>query len=115
MVPRIEPSVVIGPPRRVGPALSGGVADRIGFRPALLLAYLVQAAAVAAPIVASGPLALAVSSFVVGAFTPGITTLVLGRLRELVPLDPLRQRAAWGWTVSGLSLRGVGAGRARAA
>jgi predicted MFS family arabinose efflux permease len=88
--------VAFGLGAMVGPVLSGGVADRIGFRPALLLAYLVQAASVAVPIVASGPVALGLSSFVVGAFTPGITTLVLGRLRELVPLDPLRQRAAWG-------------------
>jgi predicted MFS family arabinose efflux permease len=88
--------VLFGLGAMIGPVFSGSIADRIGFRPALLLAYLVQAAAVAVPVVTSDPVLLALSSVVVGAFTPGITTLVLGRLRELVPADAHRQRTAWG-------------------
>jgi hypothetical protein len=59
------------------------------------LAYLVQAVSVASITVAQGPVALALSSLLIGAFTPGVTTLVLGRLRELVGPDVGAQQAAW--------------------
>src|SRR6476660_4544040 len=68
----------------VGPLLSGHLADRIGFGPALRLAYLIQAVAVALPAFSAGSLSLIISSVVVGAFTPGIVPLVLGRVHELL-------------------------------
>lgn len=79
-----------------GPVLAGLVADRVGFRVTLGLAFLVQAAAVSIVAVDASPVALAVSSLVIGAFVPGIVPLVLGRLHELIPRDAARQKAAWG-------------------
>jgi predicted MFS family arabinose efflux permease len=88
--------VVFGLGAMVGPVLAGHLADRVGFGPALRLAYLIQAAAVAIPIFNLGAPWLIASSFVVGAFTPGIVPLVLGRLQELLRHRPSAQRAAWG-------------------
>ncbi len=87
-----------------GPVLAGLLADRIGFGPALRLALMIQAAAVALPIVTANALGLALSSLVVGAAVPGIVPLVLGRVLELVPDDAERQRAAWSVTTMAFAL-----------
>ena len=68
-----------------GPMLAGLAADRIGFRATLRLAFLLQAGAVALVVLTDRPLALLVSSAVVGAFVPGVVPLTLGRVHELVP------------------------------
>src|SRR6185503_12376361 len=88
----------------VGPVLAGALADRVGFGPALRLALVLQAAAVALPILTAAPLWLAVSSLVIGAAVPGIVPLVLGRVHELVPGDPEGQRAAWSVTTLAFAL-----------
>lgn len=80
----------------VGPLLSGHLADRTGFGPALRLAYLVQAVCVLLAVSGLGAPALIVSSLVVGAFAPGIVTLVLGRIHELLAHHPAAQKGAWG-------------------
>ena len=77
------------------PAAAGAAGDRVGFGPALRLSLLVQAAAVGVLALTADPAALAMSSFVVGAFVPGCSTLVLGRVRELLADDPVAQTAAW--------------------
>jgi len=87
--------VVFGVGALLGPAAAGAVGDRVGFGPALRLSLLVQAAAVAVLALTATPAALAVSSFVIGAFVPGCSTLVLGRVRELLPDDAAAQTAAW--------------------
>jgi predicted MFS family arabinose efflux permease len=87
-----------------GPVLAGLLADRVGFGPALRLALVIQAVAVALPIVTVDALGLAVSSLVVGAAVPGIVPLVLGRVQELVPDDAERQRAAWSVTTMAFAL-----------
>jgi predicted MFS family arabinose efflux permease len=79
----------------VGPLLSGHLADRAGFAPALRLAFLIEAFAVALPAFSSGPVSLIVSTVVVGAFTPGIVPLVLGRVHELLRHHPAAQKGAW--------------------
>jgi predicted MFS family arabinose efflux permease len=79
----------------VGPVLSGHLADRAGFGPALRLALLVQSVAVVLPVLGIGTAGLIVSSLVVGAFTPGIVPLVLGRVHELLPHDAVAQQASW--------------------
>jgi predicted MFS family arabinose efflux permease len=79
----------------VGPVITGHVADKAGFGPTLRLAYLIEAAAVALPVLYPGPAGLIVSSLVVGAFTPGIVPLVLGRVHELLPHDAGARAAAW--------------------
>ncbi|MGA9334149.1 MAG: YbfB/YjiJ family MFS transporter [Rudaea sp.] len=79
-----------------GPLLTGHLADRTGFGPALRLALFIEAAAVALPALGLGTSWLMISSVVVGAFTPGIVPLVLGRIHELLLHHPAEQKAAWG-------------------
>ena len=87
--------VLFGIGAMAGPVLAGQVADRIGFRSTLRLAFLLQAAGVGWPAVSDATAGLIVSSLIVGAFVPGIVPLVLGRVRELAPPDRGRQQAAW--------------------
>jgi predicted MFS family arabinose efflux permease len=80
----------------VGPLAAGHLADRSGFRPALRVAYLMQAVAVAIPAAGVfGQAGLMVSALVVGAFTPGIVPLVLGRVNELLAHHPSAVKDAW--------------------
>lgn len=88
--------VAFGLSATVGPLLSGHVADRIGFKSALQLAYALQIFAIAllACGVTSWPWLL-LSSVIIGAFVTGTVTLVLGRIHELLPHHPAEQKAAW--------------------
>lgn len=79
----------------VGPLLSGHLADRAGFGPALRLAYLLVALAVVSLAISTATPALVISSIMVGGFTTGVVPLVLGRVHELVPHDDVRQRTVW--------------------
>ncbi|HZU89651.1 MAG TPA: YbfB/YjiJ family MFS transporter [Stellaceae bacterium] len=96
--------VLFGLGALVGPLLAGHLGDRIGFRAALRLAFIVETLAVALPLASVATPALAVSSFVVGAFVPGIVAVVIGRMRELVPRDPPGQRAAWSLCTTAFAL-----------
>jgi len=87
-----------------GPVLSGYLADRIGFRQALRIAQLVQVLGVGLPALSASPVALALSSLLVGACTPGIVPLVFGRILELMPADSARVRAAWSIATTGYAL-----------
>ena len=85
--------VLFGLGATAGPVGAGLVADRLGFRTALRLAFATQAAAVAMLAVWSGPAALMVSSVAIGAAVPGVVPLVLGRVHELIPTPgPARRR-----------------------
>ncbi|MBS0234987.1 MAG: YbfB/YjiJ family MFS transporter [Proteobacteria bacterium] len=88
--------IVFGISATFGPILSGHVADRIGFGPALRAAFALEIAAIAIPAfnVTNLPL-LFVSSGIVGGFLTGTVTLVLGRIHELLPHRPQEQKAAW--------------------
>ena len=79
----------------VGPIACGHLADRAGFGPALRVAWLVQIVAVALPATGLGQAGLMVSSVVIGAFTPGIVALVLGRVNELLAHHPSLVKATW--------------------
>ena len=85
---------VFGLGATLGPVLVGLVADRCGFAASLCAAFCVKAAAVAAPLVSTAPLALGASSFLVGALTTGIVALAAGRAAELA--GPERRTQAWG-------------------
>ncbi len=87
--------VLYGIGATVGPLLTGHLADRAGFGPALRVAFLIEAVAILLPAITTAPAALIVSSVVVGGFTPGIVPLVLGRIHELIPHSSAGQRAAW--------------------
>ena len=79
----------------VGPIVGGLLADRIGFKAALRVAFVVQAVAVALPAFGVAGPWLIVSSVVMGAATPGIVGLVLGRLNGLLEHHPAAQKGAW--------------------
>jgi predicted MFS family arabinose efflux permease len=96
--------VIFGAGALIGPLIGGYAGDRIGFRAALRLAYVVQAACVVLPLFAVSGLALAVSSFVIGAFVPGIVAITIGRTRELIPDDPAAQAAAWGFCTTAFAI-----------
>jgi predicted MFS family arabinose efflux permease len=87
--------VLFGVGAMAGPVVAGYIADRIGFSPALRLAFVSQAACVGWLAVSDGVIPLVVSSVVIGAYVPGIVPLVLGRVNELIPDRPREQRAAW--------------------
>lgn len=87
--------VIFGIGAVCGPVVLGRLADRIGFAASVRLGYAIEAALVGALAVTAAPPVLALSSLICGAYTPGITTLVLGRARELVGADTRRQEAAW--------------------
>jgi predicted MFS family arabinose efflux permease len=79
----------------VGPLLTGHLADRIGFRLTLRFAFLAQGAGVLLPVLGLGAPGLIVSSLVVGAFTPGIVPVVLGRIDELLAHHPSAHKVTW--------------------
>jgi predicted MFS family arabinose efflux permease len=79
----------------IGPVLTGHLADRTGFAPALRLAFFIQAAGVLLPALGAGTPGLIISSLIMGGFTLGIVPLVLGRIHELLPHDLEAQRRAW--------------------
>src|SRR5258707_1423392 len=88
--------VLFGLGALAGPILSGHLADRIGFGPALRVAFVIEAVAITLPAVVSSQMWLIVSSVVVGAFVPGIVLLVLGRVHELLAHHPADHKSAWG-------------------
>jgi predicted MFS family arabinose efflux permease len=87
--------VLYGVGATIGPLLTGHLADRSGFGPALRVAFLIEAMAILLPALNSAPVTMIVSSVIVGGFTPGIVPLVLGRIHELLPHSNADQRAAW--------------------
>lgn len=93
----------------VGPLFVGHLADRIGFARALRVAYVTQMCAVLLPVLGLGLPALIVSSMVMGAFTPGIVPLVLGRTNELLAHHPGSQKAAWSTATTSFATLQAGA------
>jgi MFS family permease len=97
--------VVFGLGAVVGPLLGGHLADRIGFGRALRAGFVIQAAAVAIPALGLfGAGGLFVSSALIGAFTPGIVTLVLGRVHELLAGHHELHRSAWSRATTGFAI-----------
>jgi predicted MFS family arabinose efflux permease len=97
-----EDWIVYGIGAIVGPVLAGRLADAIGFGPALRVAYVVEALAVAVLAATTGTAMLVVSSLIVGAFTPGIVPLVLGRVHELA--HPRDHKAGWSIATTAFAL-----------
>lgn len=96
--------VIFGLAAAIGPLITGHLADRIGFRLALRLGFLMQFAAVGILVVTTNAVALTVSSVVVGAFVPGIVPLVFGRMQELTAGNMHRQKATWGFCATAFAL-----------
>jgi predicted MFS family arabinose efflux permease len=96
--------VIYGLGAVAGPLCIGAVADRIGYALTLRGALVLQLLMVILPILSTAPILLGISSFVVGAFTPGIVPLVLGRLREMLPHSPTEQKTAWSRATTSFAL-----------
>ncbi len=96
--------VIYGLGAVAGPLCTGAVADRIGYGLTLRAALLLQLLMVILPILSTAPILLGISSFAVGAFTPGIVPLVLGRLREMLPHSPTQQKIAWSRATTAFAL-----------
>jgi predicted MFS family arabinose efflux permease len=93
----------------IGPVLAGQMADRVGFGLALRAAFLVQATAVVLLALTTAPVALMLSSVLVGALVPGVVPLVLGRTHELIPEHASGHRAqAWGFATTAFALGQAG-------
>jgi predicted MFS family arabinose efflux permease len=95
--------VLFGLGALVGPLLFGHLADRAGYGPALRLVLLLEAIATLAPAISSSPGALIPSSLFMGAATPGVVPLVLGRVHELAGPRIGAQRAAWRLATTGFA------------
>jgi predicted MFS family arabinose efflux permease len=87
--------VLYGVGAMLGPVLTGRVADWIGFRRTLRIAYVLQVLAVGLPALTTSATALMLSSVIVGTFTPGIVPLVFGRVLELAPAGSDGAKGAW--------------------
>lgn len=96
--------VVFGVGALIGPMVGGYLGDRFGFGRVLRLAFVVQAACIALPLVTSTAIGLGISAFIIGAFVPGIVAIMIGRTRELAPGDPAAQTAAWGWCTTAFAI-----------
>jgi len=87
--------VLYGVGAAAGPMLYGLVADRAGFGKALQLGLLLSGAASLSLAAWPQTATLVLASLLLGAFTPGVVTLVIGRLHELLAHDHDAQHAAW--------------------
>jgi predicted MFS family arabinose efflux permease len=88
--------VIFGLGAAAGPLLTGNLADRCGHRTSLRLAFLIGAVAILLPAVNQGSTSLTFSCAIMGALTPGIVPLVLGRIHEVIAHHPEQQKAVWG-------------------
>lgn len=84
----------IGLAASVGPLLLGRVADRFGFLPTLIGAFVVMGGGVAVPLFSEARSALIFSSICVGGMALGTVMLVAGAIAEMV--SSTRLAADWG-------------------
>lgn len=104
---------VFGAGAIVGPLLSGMAADRFGFRRTLVACFACKAAAVALPLVSTSMPALFISSFAVGALTPGMVAVASGRVVEIA--GPAAHQRNWAMMTFIYALVQASAGYAMAA
>ncbi|MDE0944746.1 MAG: YbfB/YjiJ family MFS transporter [Alphaproteobacteria bacterium] len=91
-----------------GPLSVGYLADKIGVLSALRLGYGMQAAFVGILFFTDNTVVLILSSIIMGAFVPGCTTLVLARLRELIPGNTAAQTGGWGLATTAFAVGQAG-------
>lgn len=96
--------VLYGLAATVGPILSGVMGDVAGFRRAYRLSLTLQAVSAAALAISDHWLVIAGATIVFGLFTPGMVTLALGRIQEILPQDHDGQRVAWSNATTGFAL-----------
>jgi predicted MFS family arabinose efflux permease len=84
----------------VGPTFAGWVADRFGFAAAQRFALVLQGAAVALLLASAATPVLLLSAAIAGAFTPGVSALMLGRVNTLTAAGSDAARAGWSWATT---------------
>jgi predicted MFS family arabinose efflux permease len=102
--------VVFGVGAMLGPVLAGALADRIGFRATVRLAFTLQAALIGVLALTAAPSWLVVSSLVIGAFVPGMVPVMLGRVHELASPDMRGRTTAWSRATTAFALGQAAAG-----
>ncbi len=101
--------VIYGIGAIAGPLVLGRIADRAGFGATLRVTLVIESAAVALIVASHGDLAIGVSTFLLGAFTPGLVVVVMGRVQELVR-DPNRARTVWAAATTSFAVGQAAAG-----
>lgn len=96
--------VLYGAAAIAGPLACGYIADRIGFAKAYRIALALQVIGTALLVLSSNAIAIGLATVILGALTPGVVTLVLGRVNALLPHDPAAQRAAWSRATTAFAL-----------
>jgi predicted MFS family arabinose efflux permease len=91
-----------------GPMLIGFAADRAGFAPTLFAGLLCLALGLLLPAASGGIAAIALSTVLFGAFCTGMSTLMSGRTRTLVPAADLP--GAWSRMAVAVSIGQAGGG-----
>ncbi|PLP98064.1 YbfB/YjiJ family MFS transporter [Cupriavidus pauculus] len=87
-----------------GPVVSSWLGGRLGFGKGYRIAMVLQGLAVGLLALSHHTAALWAATIVLGAFTPGIVPMVLGRVQDLLPHDPAAQRAAWSRATASFAL-----------
>ncbi len=95
--------IVFGVGAASGAMVTGRIADMIGFRRALQVWLVIEAAAVGLTAVFTGG-GLYVTSLIAGLFVPGMVPLVVGYVHDLAAGDTALQRAAWSYATTGFAL-----------
>ena len=78
-----------------GPVLTGKAIDYIGASHAYRIGLLGQLLATVIMITSTNLIAMGVATAIYGFATPGLVTLTLSRIHEILPDDHNAQRAAW--------------------
>ncbi|WP_085581320.1 YbfB/YjiJ family MFS transporter [Thalassospira mesophila] len=82
-----------------GPVTLGKFGDRFGFRVTLTGMLLVDMVMTVIPAIGDNPALLLISAFVVGATVPGVVSLILGWIHELID-DPETRHQAWSFATT---------------
>ncbi len=91
-----------------GPISAGFIAEKLGFHRALIIAFLLKSFGIFLPLLSTSVPALMLSPFLAGAFAPGISAILSGRVAELVGLTHHRQ--VWGWMTVAVGAAQAGGG-----
>jgi predicted MFS family arabinose efflux permease len=87
--------VLYGLGAAAGPLLTGRLADRIGFSPALRGSLVILPVAIALPAITASGGWLVLSGVIAGGYTTGVVPLILGRLYQVLPAS--QHRLAWSY------------------